>query len=331
MQLLIVKTTSLGDLIHTLPALNDAAAAIPCLKVDWLAERPFAEIPGWHPAIRRVIASDLRRWRKAPLATVRNGDWARFRADLRQTRYDLVLDAQGLVKSAFLASRADGPSAGPGWSSAREPLASLFYDRRLAVPRHGREHAITRTRRLFAAACGYPLPANLDQPPESGLDRARFAHPDIATPYALLLHGTTWPTKRWPISHWQRLAQWFATQGIPVVLPWGSDSERADADAIAAAGPNARVLPKLGLTGVAGWIAHAQVIVGVDTGLMHLAAALGTPGLSLYGPTLPQMTGAFGVNQHWLCNDDQPQTIDRARPLTVSVERVTERLPSLLS
>jgi heptosyltransferase I len=331
MQLLIVKTTSLGDLIHTLPALNDAATAIPCLKVDWLAERPFAEIPGWHPAVRRVIASDLRRWRKAPLATVRSGDWARFRGDLRQTRYDLVLDAQGLVKSAFLASRADGPSAGPGWSSAREPLASLFYDRRLAVPPHGREHAITRTRRLFAAACGYPLPANLDQPPESGLDRARFAQPDIAARYALFLHGTTWPTKRWPISHWQRLAQWFATQGIAVVLPWGSDSERADAEAIAAASPNARVLPRLGLTGVAGWIAHAHVIVGVDTGLMHLAAALGTPGLSLYGPTLPQMTGAFGVNQHWLCNDDQPQTIDRARPLTVSVERVIDRLPSLLS
>ncbi|MBA4286716.1 MAG: lipopolysaccharide heptosyltransferase I [Xanthomonadaceae bacterium] len=331
MQLLIVKTTSLGDLIHTLPALNDAAKAIPCLKTDWLAERPFAEIPGWHPAVRRVIASDLRRWRKAPLAALRSGDWARFRSDLRQTRYDLVLDAQGLVKSAFLASRADGSSAGPDWASAREPLASLFYGRRLTVPPHGREHAITRTRRLFAAALGYPLPADLGRPPESGLDRARFAHPDSATPYALFLHGTTWPTKRWPLAHWQRLARWFAGRGIAVVLPWGSDAERADADAIAAASPNARVLPKLGLTAVAGWIAHARVIVGVDTGLMHLAAALGTPGLSLYGPTLPQMTGAFGRHQHWLCNDGQPPTIDRERPLTVKVERVIEQLPILLS
>lgn len=326
MQLLIVKTTSLGDLIHTLPALTDAARAMPELVVDWLAERPFIEIPGWHPALRRVIASDLRRWRKAPLDTIRSGDWARFRRDLRQTRYDLVLDAQGLVKSAFLASRADGPVAGPDWSSAREPLASLFYDRRLAVPPHGSEHAITRTRRLFAAALGYPLPDDFTVPPDAGLDRARFAVPDIAMPYALFLHGTTWPTKRWPISHWQRLAQWFATQGIAVVLPWGSEAERADAEAIAAAGPNARVLPKLGLTAVAGWIAHAQVIVGVDTGLMHLAAALGTPGVSLYGPTLPQMTGAFGRNQQWLCNDDQPQTIDRERPLTVPVARVIDTL-----
>jgi heptosyltransferase-1 len=331
MQLLIVKTTSLGDLIHTLPALTDAARAIPGLRADWLAESPFAEIPGWHPAVRRVIASDLRRWRKAPLAAVRSGDWARFRGQLRQTRYDLVLDAQGLVKSAFLASRADGPVAGPDWRSAREPLAALFYDRRHAVPAHGREHAITRTRRLFAAALGYPLPADLDQPPDADLERSRFAAPDLAAPYALFLHGTTWPTKRWPLAHWQQLARWFDARGIAVVLPWGSAAERADAEAIAAASPNARVLPKLGLTAVAGWIAHARVVVGVDTGLMHLAAALGTPGLSLYGPTLPQITGAFGRRQHWLCNADQPPTIDRARPLTVSVERVIEQLPSLLS
>lgn len=329
MQLLIVKTTSLGDLIHTLPALNDAANAIPCLEADWLAERPFTAIPAWHPAVRRVIASDLRRWRKAPLATVRSGEWARFRDDLGQTRYDLVLDAQGLIKSAFLARCADGPTAGPDWSSAREPLASLFYGRRLRVPPHGSEHAITRTRRLFAAALGYPLPANLNEAPDAGLDRARFAAPDAATPYALFLHGTTWPTKRWPLAHWQQVARWFETRGLAVVLPWGSDSERADAEAIAAASPTARVLPKLGLTEVAGWIAHARVVVGVDTGLMHLTAALGTPGVSLYGPTLPQMTGAFGRNQHWLCNADQPPTIDRARPLTVTVERVIERLSTL--
>ncbi len=329
MQLLIVKTTSLGDLIHTLPALTDAVAAVPGLAVDWLAERPFSEIPGWHPAVRRVIASDLRRWRKAPLTTLRNGDWARFRDDLRQTRYDCVLDAQGLVKSAFLASRADGPVAGPDFVSAREPLAALFYQHRQRVPKHGREHAITRTRRLFAAALGYPLPANLDEAPDAGLDRARFAPPDIATPYALFLHGTTWPSKRWPLAHWQQLARWFDARGIAVVLPWGSEAERADAETIAATSPNIRVLPKLGLTAVAGWIAHARVIVGVDTGLMHLAAALGTPGVSLYGPTLPQMTGAFGRHQHWLCNHDQPPTIDRARPLTVTVERVIEHLSTL--
>ncbi len=330
MKLLIVKTTSLGDLIHTLPALTDAARAVSGLTVDWLAERPFAEIPRWHPAVQRVIASDLRRWRKAPLASLRDGDWARFRAELRQCRYDLVLDAQGLVKSAWLASRADGPVAGPGWSSARESLAALFYRYRYTVPAHGQEHAITRTRRLFAAALGYPLPAALEQPPDSGLDRARFAIPAIDQPYAVFLHGTTWPTKRWPLHDWQALARWLSQQGLAVVLPWGSEAERADAERIAAATPGCRVLPKLGLTAVAGWLAHARLVVGVDTGLMHLAAALATPGLSLYGPTLPQMTGAFGRNQHWLCNEDQPPSIDRERPLTVSRERVIEVLQLLL-
>lgn len=329
MKLLIVKTTSLGDLIHTLPALTDAAREVPELTVDWLAERPFAEIPRWHPAVQRVIASDLRRWRKAPLATLRDGDWTRFRDELCQTRYDLVLDAQGLVKSAWLATCADGPSAGPGWTSAREPLASLFYDRRHRVPAHGQEHAITRTRRLFAAALAYPLPAGLDAPPDSGLDRDRFARPAIDPPYAVFLHGTTWPSKRWPLADWQALARWLSRQGLAVMLPWGSEAERADAERIATAMPGCRVLPKLGLTAVAGWIAHAKLVVGVDTGLMHLAAALATPGISLYGPTLPQMTGAFGRNQHWLCNEDQPATIDRSRPLTVSRERVIEVLQSL--
>lgn len=328
MKLLIVKTTSLGDLIHTLPALTDAARAIPGLQADWLAERPFVEIPGWHPAVQRVIACDLRRWRQHPWQTLRNGDWAAFRAELRQSRYDLVLDAQGLVKSAWLASRAAGPSAGPDWASAREPLASLFYRHRHPVPAHGREHAITRTRRLFAAALGYPLPANLDAPPDAGLDRQRFARPAIDPPYAVFLHGTTWPTKRWPLADWQGLARRLTGQGIAVVLPWGSEAERADAERIAAATPGCRVLPKLGLSAVAGWLAHAKFVVGVDTGLMHLAAALAVPGVSLYGPTLPQMTGAFGLNQHWLCNSDQPPTIDRERPLTVSRERVIDCLRS---
>lgn len=329
MKLLIVKTTSLGDLIHTLPALTDAVRAVPDLAVDWLAERPFAEIPRWHPAVQRVIASDLRRWRKVPLATLRDGDWARFRDELRQTRYDLVLDAQGLVKSAWLASRAEGPSAGPSWTSAREPLASLFYRNRYVVPAHGQEHAITRTRRLFAAALGYPLPAALDAPPDSGLDRDRFLPPMVDQPYVVFLHGTTWPSKRWPLADWQALARWLSQRGLAVMLPWGSEAERADAERIATATPGCRVLPKLGLTAVAGWIAHAKLVVGVDTGLMHLAAALATPGISLYGPTLPQMTGAFGRNQHWLCNEDQPATIDRERPLTVSRERVIETLRSL--
>src|SRR5581483_11707462 len=159
MRLLIVKTSSLGDIVHTLPAVTDAARALPGLRCDWLAERAFAEIPAWHPAVERVIQCDLRGWRRNLGRTVFGGDWSRFRGELRQTRYDLVIDAQGLVKSAWLARQARGPVAAP------------LYRRGYAVPRHDAAHAVERSRRLFAQALGY---AWNDSPPDAGLDRARF-------------------------------------------------------------------------------------------------------------------------------------------------------------
>jgi heptosyltransferase I len=323
MRILIVKTSSLGDVVHTLPALTDAARALPELRCDWLVERPFAEIPAWHPAVDRVIACDLRGWRKRPLKTLINGDWQRFRAELRQREYAYLIDAQGLLKSAWLGWQARGPLVGADAASAREPLAACFYRRRYPVPAHDAAHAIERTRRLFAQALGYPLPEQTGAP-DAGLNRGQFPLPDLTAPYAVFLHGTTWPSKRWPLAHWQTLGAALAARGLRIVLPWGNADERADAETIAAA-CNGHVLPRLGLTALAGWLAGARIVVGVDTGLMHLAAALGTPGLSLYGPTLPQRTGAWGRNQHWLWNETAT-TIDRNRPLNILPAAVLEKL-----
>jgi heptosyltransferase-1 len=324
MRALIIKTSSLGDIVHALPALTDAARALPELRCDWLAERAFAEIPAWHPAVARVIACDLRGWRRNLRQTVFGGEWARFTAQVREQRYDLVVDAQGLLKSAWLASRAHGPLAGPDFGSAREPLAALFYRRRYPVPKHDVAHAVERTRRLFAQAFGYPF---ADTAPDAGLVRENFPRPPLAEPYVVFLHGTTWPTKRWPILSWQLLGKHLRKSGITPVLPWGNDAERADAEAIAAV-CDGRVLPKLGLTALAGWLAWAQACVGVDTGLAHIAAALGTPQVTLYGPTLPQLTGAVGANQVWL-RSDEATSIDRARPNTVAVERVLAAVTTL--
>ncbi len=326
MRLLIVKTSSLGDVIHALPAVTDAAAQVPGLRCDWLVERAFAEIPTWHPAVDRAIVCDLRGWRKNLWRTVVGGDWSHFVHDLRVQPYDLVLDAQGLVKSAWLASRAHGPLAGPDRHSAREPLAAWLYDRGLAIPAHDQAHAVERSRRLFAAALGYPLPGT---DPDAGLARKRFPAPDLLEPYAVLLHGTTWETKRWPIANWQALAQSLAAKGLRVVLPWGNASEHDDAQTIAAYA-HGLVLPRVSLTLLAGWLAHSRIVVGVDTGLAHLAAALGTPQVTLYGPTLPQLTGAVGPNQVWLRSDEQATTIDRERPTTVRVERVLDALARFL-
>lgn len=297
MRVLIVKTSSLGDLIHTLPAVSDAARALPGIRFDWLAEEAFAEIPGWHPAVQRTILIALRRWRKNWRKAWHSGEPAAFWRDLRQQRYDWVIDAQGLLlKSALPAWLARGPSHGLSWRSAREPLSALLYSRRHAVA--GGQHAIERVRQLFAAALGYAYdPAELDY----GLQPQAFASPVDSPAYAVLLHGTSWPSKRLATEQWVALGRQAAAQGLALYLPWGSAAERQTAEAIAAplaeAGANAQVLPRLNLTALAGLLAQARCIVGVDTGLAHLGAALGTPGVTVYTATFPALTGARGHRQ----------------------------------
>lgn len=322
---LLVKTSSLGDLIHTLPALTDAAAARPGIRFDWVAERAFAEIPAWHPAVAQTIVSDLRRWRRRPFSATARRARAQFRAAVRCTHYDLVIDAQGLLKSAWLARQAHTPVSGPDWFSAREALASLFYARRYTVPPRHVAHAIERTRRLFALALDYPLPATA---PDAGVERSRFPAPTWQRPYVLLLHATTWPTKCWPEEHWVSVTRWLGEHGLDALLPWGNETERASAGRIADAG-HAQVLPRQGLTAMAGWLAHARAFIGVDTGLSHLGAALGTPGVTLYGPTLPHLTGALGPHQVHLA-ESSAQCIDRRRRVAISVEQVTRALERLL-
>lgn len=286
-RLLLVKTSSLGDVVHALPALTEAAAALPGLRCDWVIEEAFAAIPAWHPAVDRVIPVALRRWRRRPqVAQI----IASARA-LRARRHDLVLDAQGLAKSAALALLARGRRAGFDRASAREGVASLAYGQRIAVPRD--LHAIERLRVLFAAALGY-RPG--DTPPPYGLDHARLGA--VAPGEALVfLHGTAWRSKRYPLTHWQALARRAAAAGFPVLLPWGSPAEHEHAQRIAAATPAARVLPRLDLPGIARVLAGARAVVGVDTGLAHLAVALGRPTVTLYGATDPARTGTWGAGQ----------------------------------
>ena len=295
MRVLLIKTSSLGDVIHTLPALTDAALAIPGIQFDWVVEEGFAEIPAWHPAVAQVLPVAIRRWRKHPLQTFRNGEWKRFKARLRETRYDLVIDAQGLLKSAWLTRYVQAPVAGLDRDSAREPIACRFYDRTYAVPKD--QHALQRVRQLFARALGYALPAGLG---DYGLDRAGMADaPEL--PYLLFLHGTTWPSKHWPESEWRALAERCNELGWAVRLPWGNAEEQARAERIAAGLEHVEVLPKLNLAGVAKVIAGARACVAVDTGLGHMAAALDVPTISLYGPTLPGKVGAYGKGQIHLC------------------------------
>lgn len=295
MRVLLIKTSSLGDVIHTLPALTDAARAIPGIQFDWVVEEGFAEIPAWHPAVAQVIPVAIRRWRKHLLQTWKSGEWKRFKQRLGEVDYDLVIDAQGLFKSAVLTRYSQAPVAGLDRDSAREPIACRFYDRLYAVAKD--QHALERTRQLFAQALGYAVPEGLG---DYGLDRVAMADASQA-PYLLFLHGTTWASKHWPEADWRALAERMAAQGWAIRLPWGNEVERERAQRIVAGIEGAALLPKLNLAGVAKVIAGATACVAVDTGLGHLAAALDVPTISLYGPTLPGKVGAYGRGQVHLC------------------------------
>ena len=290
LRLLIVKTSSLGDVIHMLPAVTDAARARPGLVVDWLVEESFAAIPAWHPAVRRVLPIAMRRWKKQWTASATWRQIAAARTSLKAERYDLVVDAQGLLKSALWTRTARGVRCGYDADSAREPVVARLYDRRFAVPRE--MHAIERNRRLLAQALGYELD---DLRPDYGLAglATRLPGPGVELParYVVGLHGTSRVDKEWPVEHWKRLAAALLQAGRPLVLPWGNAAEQRRAEAIAAVVPGSRVLPRLGRDALAVIIDRADAVVGVDTGLMHLAAGLGQPGLALYTATRPALTG----------------------------------------
>lgn len=300
MRVLLIKTSSMGDVLHTLPAVTDASRAVPGIVFDWVVEEAFAEICGWHPAVEQVLPVALRRWRKQPLKAWRSGEWAAFKASLRCRQYDLVIDAQGLLKSAWLTRYVAAPVAGLDRQSARDPLAMCWYDRPLNIP--WGQHAVERVRQLFARALDYDVPQGVG---EYGIERARLIGPagTDSTPYVLLLHGTTWDTKHWPELYWRQLAEQITAAGWQVRLPWGNETERERAERIAAALPAAQVLPKMNLTRMAREIAGASACVAVDTGLGHLAAALEVPTISLFGPTHPGYTGAYGRSQLHLASD----------------------------
>lgn len=290
MRVLLVKTSSLGDLIHSFPALTDAQAQIPGIRIDWLVEEAFSEVPSWHPAVETVIPFALRRWRRNWRKAWRSGDLPGFRAMLRKTDYDLVIDAQGLLKSALPASLARGPVAGFDRRSAREPLASLLYQRRFNVARQ--QHAIERTRQLFAAALGYGV---ADGDADYGLHFAALSDADERR--LIFLHGTTWPSKHWPEPYWAELLDLAVQRGYTVGLPWGDPDDRLRAERIIRMAGHGELLPRSDLNMLARLLAGSRGVVGVDSGLAHLAAAVGVPAVTLYGPTRTDLTGASGNRQ----------------------------------
>jgi heptosyltransferase-1 len=294
-KILIVKTSSMGDVIHTLPAITDAAKHFPGVNFTWVVEPAFAEIPTWHPSVVEVIPVPFRKFRKKPVELIKNGEVRKFFNDLRKEKYDYVIDAQGLLKSAFITAIAKGLRCGLDRKSAWEPLACLVYQKKANV--NPKLHAITRMRQLFSRILEYSF--DDDSIPDYGLN-LKFAEKLEHKPYLIFIHGTTWLTKEWPESYWAQLAKLAVASGYEVLLPWGNLEEEKRAVRIKGELSEVKVLPKTSLSELANLLAHANGAVSVDTGLGHLAAALSVPTVSIYGPTDPKEVGTVGRNQQHL-------------------------------
>lgn len=291
-RVLLIKLTSMGDLIHALPAITDASLAVPGIRFDWVIDESFAEVASWHPAVDHVIKSAHRRWRKHYRKHA--VEIKQFFHSLRQRRYDLVIDGQTNLKSALVTLFSRGIKCGFDKSSAREYPAHWVYQRTFHHTK--KDHAVTRIRSLFAQALDYPLPTT---PADFGIDRATLVAPTLPLPprYLMFVHNASWDTKLWPETYWQQLIAHAAAAGYTLLLPAGNLEELARSQRLAEAHAEVIALPRLPLSEVAYLLSHAKGVVSVDTGLSHLSAALNIPTVTLYGATDSGLIGATGLNQ----------------------------------
>lgn len=289
MRLLLIKTSSLGDIVHTFPALTDALQQNPALQVDWVVEEAFAELAAHHPAVKQVIPCAIRRWRTQLWAS--RGERKAFKQQLRQVTYDKVIDAQGLIKSGLITRLAQGPKFGLDKASAREGWSARFLDHPQQVSWDG--HAVERVRQLFALSLGYARP---DSPPDYGIARQQQSARLQQGSRLIFFHGTTWATKHYPEIYWRQLCELAGQDGCELVLPWGNEAEKARADRLASGLPHVTVLERLSLNELFRLMLTLDGFIAVDTGLAHLAAAAGLMGVALYGPTDPTKTGVIGVH-----------------------------------
>ena len=289
-RILLVKTTSLGDVIHCLPAVSDIAAHFPGARVDWVVEEPYAGIVALHPAVTHALPVAVRRWRKSLLARATWDEIGAFKRRLAPEGYDRVIDAQGLIKSALLALMARGERHGLDAASAREGIATRTYQFRHHVP--WTLDAVARNRRLLGLALGYEAPRG---EPRYGIHVARADFDWLPRGrYCMLLTGTADGAKLWPEERWPELARLAVAAGYTCLLPHGSSTEEARAARIAAPlGEAGMLVPRMALTELARVLAGADLVVGLDTGLTHLAAALDRPTVGVYCGSRPAETGVI--------------------------------------
>ena len=302
MRVLIIKLTSMGDLMHALPALTDAAKAIPQIEFDWVVDQAFADVPLWHPNVKRVINTAHRQWRKQPLAAWKERRLATFYHELNIDEYDVVIDLQNNLKSAVVSWLRKGDVHGLDKHHCREKPAHWAYKHHYQVEL--KQHSIEQLRELMAKVLGYTKPSTSA---EYGVDLSQYALPklefELPERYLMFVHNASWLTKLWPISAWQALVKKAVVEGYSVLLPCGNEEEYQRAQQIAQVSEQAHALPRLSLNEMAALTHKAQGAVCSDTGLAHLAAVANIPTVTLYGATDTQLIGTYGQQQHHIVSD----------------------------
>lgn len=296
MRILVVKLSSLGDVVQTLPVLHDLQARFPGAAVDWAVEEAFADLLRTTPGIARVIPVAQRRWRKARFAAATRAERRAARDALREKPYDAVIDFQGLMKSAWVARQA---RLAPGGFSAtygnKSELCGYEWPVRFLlqrmVPMPTRIHAVARARVLAARAFGYDTPGFAETPPSYPWRLDAPATP----PQVLLAHGTTRADNEWPLAAWAEFGRALAADGFDLLVPQASDSEERFAGELAAAiGPRARVLPRMKLAALLAAMRGTAGLVGVDSGIAHMAVAVNLPVVEIFSQPRAWRAGPVG-------------------------------------
>ncbi|WP_434779578.1 lipopolysaccharide heptosyltransferase I [Neisseria sp. Ec49-e6-T10] len=288
-KVLLVRLSSMGDLIHTFPAIQDLSVARPDISLSWLCEEAFTDIAKLHPFVQSVYPMAWRRWRKTLWQKQTRQAISSLQQQLQTSKFDFVVDSQSLIKSALFANMAKAPVYGLDKHSARESLASMFYQKKLAVAKG--QLAIERNRQLFAQIFNYPIEPKIvfGAKVSTTMDDLPWR---VSSDYAVLLHATSKPSKLWSEENWQQLAQALWQQkGLVSYLPWGNEEEKLRAQRLSKEHSFIHVCPKLTLKEAAILLQGSCVVVGVDTGLLHLANALNKPLCGIYTDTNPELTG----------------------------------------
>ncbi len=282
----------MGDVVHTMPAVTDIARHRPDAQIHWLVEAPFAALPAMHPSVHKVHTIAWRKWRKKLFDSQTREAIKRSRAELRAEYFDLILDAQGLIKSAFFSGQARGLRAGYDWKSAREPAASIWYQRVATVDKS--LHAVQRTRLLAGAHLNYRADGAADfsmrMPDPTWLPPTTKPY---SRPYVVLIPGASREEKLWPEDRWVELANHIATRGVEIVWLWGSKEEGSRCVKLAAQS-DGEIPPFLSVQDASALLARAKAVVGLDTGFSHIAAAFGVPTVGIYCDHEPGLVGIMG-------------------------------------